>query len=230
MANIGAEQKNLLKSNFLDSLGSGQQMALDLTEVEAVMLEAATRFRVLALRRLKNKGKVDTGHMSEIEISQISQTKYGSYSITIGYEKSNPASEYYDFQNKGVKGIKSGMPNSPYKYRTLSVSKNMVNALMQWYLRHKSYIKNEDQRTKLSRVQKKSLKVGKVADQAKNLRKIAEATAKKIKKRGMPRIGFFDDNLDKVFNEDFRKKLAIAIGEDIVINIRQYFDGNNGSK
>ena len=230
MANIGAEQKNLLKSNFLDSLGGGQQVALDLTEVEAVMLEAATRFRILALRRLKNKGKVDTGHMSEIEISQISQTKYGSYSITIGYDKSNPASEYYDFQNKGVKGIKSGMPNSPYKYRTLNVSKNMVNALMQWYLRHKSYIKLEDQRTKFSRVQKKSLKVGKMADQAKNLRKLAEATAKKIKKRGMPRIGFFDDNLDKVFNEDWRQKMAIAIGEDIIINIRQYFDGNNGSK
>jgi hypothetical protein len=67
-------------------------------------------------------------------------------------------------------------------------------------------------------------------DQAKNLRKIAEATAKKIKKRGMPRIGFFDDNLDKVFNEDWRQKMAIAIGIDIVINIRQYFDGNNGSK
>ena len=46
----------------------------------------------------------------------------------------------------------------------------------------------------------------------------------------MPRIGFFDDNLDKVFNEDWRQKMAIAIGEDIIINIRQYFDGNNGSK
>jgi len=174
--------------------------------------------------------KEDTGHMSEIEISQISQTKYGSYTLTIGYQKSNPASEYYDFQNKGVKGIKSNQPNSPYKYRTLSVSKKMVEALMKWYLRHKSYIKLEDQKTKLSRVQKKSLSVGRMANETKNLRKLAEATAKKIKKRGMPRVGFFDDNLDKVFNEAFRQKLAIAIGEDIIINIRQNFNGNNNTK
>jgi len=230
MANIGKVQGNLLKENFLEQLGTGASGKFELTEVEAVMFTAANRFMVLAKRRLRAKGKVDTGNLEDMTVSQITQTKYGSYSITIGYDKSNPASQYYDFQNKGVKGIKSGVPNSPYKYRTLSVSKKMVDALMKWYMRHKSYIKLEDQKTKLSRLQKKGLKVGKIADEAKNLRKVAEATAKKIKKRGMPRVGFFDDNIDKVFNEDFRQKLAIAIGEDIIINIRQYFDGNNGSK
>ena len=76
----------------------------------------------------------------------------------------------------------------------------------------------------------KSKNVGSVASQAKKLRSIAEATAKNIKKRGMPRIGFFDDNIDKVFNEAWRQKMAVAIGEDIIINIRQNFNGNNGSK
>jgi len=229
MPSISQSQKSNM--DVLNNLGAEKTISnLKLTEVEAVMLEAATRFRILALRRIRAKGKEDTGHMSEIEISQISQTKYGSYTLTIGYQKSNPASEYYDFQNKGVKGIKSNQPNSPYKYRTLSVSKKMVEALMKWYLRHKSFIKLEDQKTKLSRVQKKSLSVGRMANETKNLRKLAEATAKKIKKRGMPRVGFFDDNLDKVFNEDWRQKLAIAIGEDIIINIRQNFNGNNNTK
>ena len=217
--------------DVLNSLGIGKSISeLQLTEVETLMFTAATKFMDLAKKTIERKGKVDTGNLSDMTISQVSQTKYGSYTITIGYDKTNPASKYYDFQNKGVKGIKSNQPNSPYKYRTLNVSKSMVEALMKWYLRHKSYIRTEDQRKNLTANQLKSKNVGSVVSQAKKLRSIAEATAKNIKKRGMPRIGFFDDNIDKVFNEAFRQKLAVAIGEDIIINIRQNFNGNNGSK
>jgi hypothetical protein len=229
MPSISQSQKSNM--DVLNNLGGDKTISnLKLTEVEAVMFEAANRFMMMAKKTIERKGKVDTGKLSDMRVSQVTETKYGSYSIIIGYDQSNPASKYYDFQNKGVKGIKSNQPNSIYKYRTLSVSKNMVEALMQWYLRHKSYIRTEDQRKNLTANQRKSLNAGAIANQSKNLRKVAEATAKKIKKRGMPRVGFFDDNLDKVFNEAFRQKLAIAIGEDIVINIRQNFNGNNNTK
>lgn len=228
MQSISQAQASL-GSNF-DIGGIARQAAPELNNVERVMLEYSDKFIELALQRIRQRKKVDTGNLENIIRTAIVQdgTKY---SLTIGYDKSNPASEYYDFQNKGVKGIKSKQPSSsPYSYRTLSVSAKMVNALMQWYLRHKNYIKAEDQRVGLSKLQKKRKSVGNIANPQKKLRQLATNTAKQIKKRGMPRIGFFDDNLDKAFGKDFQEKLAKALGQDIVLNIRQNFGNGNNSK
>lgn len=220
MASILEAQK-ALGENF-DVGGIERQPELQLNAVEKVMKEAAERFIVLAKRRINAKKKVDRGNLGDISISSIQKTG-NKYSLTIGYDKSNPASEYYDFQNKGVKGIKSNQPNSPYKFRTLSVSKNMVEAILQWYLRHKNYIKNDDQKFKLTRVQKKQKSIASLASSTKNLRQLAINTAKNIKKKGIGRVGFFDDNLDKAFGEDFKAKLAQALGQDIALTITQTF-------
>ena len=220
MASILEAQK-ALGENF-DVGGIERQPELQLNAVEKVMKEAAERFIVLAKRRINAKKKVDRGNLGDISISSIQKTG-NKYSLTIGYDKSNPASEYYDFQNKGVKGIKSNQPNSPYKFRTLSVSKNMVEAILQWYLRHKNYIKNDDQKFKLTRVQKKQKSIASLASSTKNLRQLAINTAKNIKKKGIGRVGFFDDNLEKAFGQDFQAKLAQALGQDIALTITQTF-------
>ena len=220
MASILEAQK-ALGENF-DVGGIERQPELQLNAVEKVMKEAAERFIVLAKRRINAKKKVDRGNLGDISISSIQKTG-NKYSLTIGYDKSNPASEYYDFQNTGVKGIKSNQPNSPYKFRTLSVSKNMIEAILQWYLRHKNYIKNDDQKFKLTRVQKKQKSIASLASSTKNLRQLAINTAKNIKKKGIGRVGFFDDNLDKAFGQDFQAKLAQALGQDIALTITQTF-------
>jgi hypothetical protein len=220
MQSISQAQASL-GSNFTAG-GIGRQVDLKLDNVEEIMLEASKEFVELAKKRINQRKKVDTGNLSDI-VTTINKdgTKY---SLTIGYLKSNPASKYYDFQNKGVKGIKSKQPSrSPYSYRTLTVSANMVTAIMQWYMRHRNYIKNEDQKVGLTKLQKKRKSVGNVANPQKRLRQIAKNTAEQIKKRGMPRIGFFDDNLAIAFGDDFKQKLAKALGQDVVLNIRQNF-------
>jgi hypothetical protein len=220
MASIEQAQKTLGES--FDFGGDTKQGALKLNAVEKVMYDAATKFIGLAQQRINAKKKVDRGNLSDISISTIQKTG-NKYSLTIGYDKTNPASEYYDFQNKGVKGIKSGQPNSLYKFRTLSVSKNMVEAILQWYLRHKNYIRTEDQRKGLSPLQIKRKTISNVADPKIKLRQLATNTAKNIKKRGIGRVGFFDDNLDKAFGQEFQAKLAQALGQDIALTITQTF-------
>lgn len=228
MPSISKAQASL-GSNF-DIGGQAKSGAIELNSVEEVMLGAANQFMKLAIARINQKKKVDRGNLSDMEVSAIKQ-EGTKYSLTIGYNKNNPAFEYYDFQNKGVKGIKSKQPSkSPYSYRTLSVSSKMVTALMQWYMRHKNYIRNEDQRKNLSPLQQKRKTLGNIANQQTKLRQIATNTAKAIKKRGMPRIGFFEDNLDKAFGKDFQAKLAKALGQDIILNIRQNFGNGNNNK
>ena len=220
MASILEAQK-ALGENF-DVGGIGRQGQLQLNAVEKVMKEAAEKFIGLAKQRINAKKKVDLGNLSDIGFS-FTEKSGNKYSLTIGYDKSNPASEYYDFQNKGVKGIKSNQPNSPYKFRTLSVSKNMVEAILQWYLRHKNYIRREDQRKGLTPLQIKRKTISNVADPKIKLRQLATNTAKNIKKKGIGRVGFFEDNLDKAFGEDFKAKLAQALGQDIALTITQTF-------
>jgi hypothetical protein len=216
------QAQNSLGSNF-DIGGTEKTGEVKLDGVQAVMLEAANEFMKLAIARINERKKVDRGNLSDMEVSAIKQD-VTKYSLTIGYNKSNPASKYYDFQNKGVKGIKSKQPStSPYSYRTLSVSANMVNALMEWYMRHKNYIRNEDQRKNLTPLQQKRKTLGNIVNPQAKLKQIATNTAKAIKKRGMPRVGFFEDNIDKAFGIDFQKKLAQALGQDIVLNIKQNF-------
>lgn len=222
MQSISKAQASLGK-NF-DVGGTAKTGSIELNSVEAVMLEGANQFMRLAIARINQRKKVDRGNLSDIEVTAIKQ-EGTKYSLTIGYNRNNPASEYYDFQNKGVRGIKSRQPSSsPYSYRTLSVSSKMVNALMQWYMRHKNYIRNEDQRKNLTPLQQKRKTLGNIVNQQAKLKQIATNTAKAIKKRGMPRIGFFDDNLDKAFGKDFQAKLAKALGQDIVLNIKQTFN------
>ena len=191
------------------------------SEVQKVIYDAADKFIKLAQQTIRKKRKIDTGKMSDIVFSEIYDKK-GILGITIGYDKKNPASEYGKYQNKGVKGFKSSRnADSPYSFKDLNVSPKFIEAIMQWYLRHKNYIKTEDQRKGLKGLQTKRKKIAKIFDEKKNLRFLAQKTAENIKRRGLNRVGFFDDNIPKVFNEEFRVKLAKALGKDIKLNITQ---------
>lgn len=226
MASIKVNNANVADDLGIDKVVAG---AGTLNSVDAIMLSYAQVFIEAAQKRINSKGNVDTGKMSDIEVSTV-QFINGKWSLTIGYDPSNPASKYYDFQNKGVRGIKSGSPNSIYAFRTLNVSPKMVQAIMAWYTRHRNYIKNETHKKGLSRLQRKRRKIVKSIDPTKTLMQVAENTAKRIKERGIKRVGFFEDNM-KIFGKKFQQDVAKAIGKNIAVNIKQILErdtnGNN---
>lgn len=227
MASIKKAQASA-SNDFLGGIGIDKTKNVELNEVEKVIMDGAIVLMNKAKQKIRKARKVDQGNMSDIQVGSINQ-KGNKYSITIGYARNNPATEYYDFNDKGVKGVKSGSPaTSPYKFRNLYVSKKFVENIMQWYLRHKNYVRNEDQRKGLSGLQKKRKSVADLAEQKENnLRRLAMNTAKNIKRRGIPRLGFFEDNIPVAFGPEFRAKLAKAMGQDIALNIKQNFNGNS---
>lgn len=222
MPSIKQAQDKLGKD--FDVGGIDKQQKLDLGAIEQVMFDASTKFLKLAQARIRQRNKIDRGNMSDIEIFPLEESK-GLYTIVIGYPLSNPASNYYDFQNKGVTGIKSRQPNSKYSFKTLKVSNKMVSAIMAWYLRHKTYISNENQRKGLTGLQVKRKNIASVVSPEKKLRRIAKQTAENIKKRGIPRIGFFDDFKDEAFGEKFRKDLSVALGQYAAVTIKTTYNG-----
>jgi len=230
MASISQAQASLGSS--FDPGGIAKGGDLQLNAVETIMSQAALKFIQLAKKRLTQRGKIDTGNLSDIVVSQLTK-KGGSYSITIGYDKSNPASEYYDFNDKGVKGIggfKGKLPSgfheptgSPYSFKNLRLSSGFINSITKWYLRHKSYIRNEDQRENLTALQRKRKTLGAIGNETDKIRGIAIATARNIKRKGISRTGFFEDNIDLAFGEDFQIALSKALGQDIALSIKQTF-------
>jgi hypothetical protein len=230
MASISQAQASL-GSNF-DVGGIARGGEVKLNSVEAIMAQAALEFIELAKKRLTERKKIDTGNLSDIVVSSVTQNGT-KYSLTIGYDKSNPASKYYDFNDKGVKGIggfKGKLPpgfheptNSPYSFKNLRLSSGFIDSITRWYLRHKSYIRNEDQRRNLTGLQQRRRTLGNVVNQTEKLRNLAIATARNIKRKGISRTGFFEDNIDKAFGPEFQAQLAKALGQDIALNIKQTF-------
>lgn len=230
MASISQAQASLGSDFTAGGISKGGDIKLN--AVEQVMSQAALEFITLAQARLNQRGKVDTGNLSDIVVSAI-QRKGTSYTLTIGYDKKNPASKYYDFNDKGVKGIggfKGQLPrgfheptNSPYSFKNIRLSSGFIDSITRWYMRHKNYIRNDDQRSNLSGLQRKRKNIASVVTDTEKIRGLAIATAKNIKRKGISRTGFFSDNIDEAFGEDFKTKLSKALGQDVALLIKQTF-------
>jgi len=191
----------------------------ELPFVEKVILSYAAKFIIQVQKNLIKENKTDTGRLED-DIQQGDLIKAdGSYLIDIGYPKSSEGSKYYDFVNKGVKGFKSGTPNSPYSFKSAYPSMNgpMVNAIQKWVKRNAKLVRREDQKYNLTSLQKKRKSVSELNTG----RTTAYLIARKIKQRGLPRTGFFDDAIDQVFNEQFYNKMAQALGGDVRLYIKQ---------
>lgn len=187
--------------------------------VEQTILNYASKFILKVQDNLKKANKVDTGTLST-DIAQGDIIKQGaSYSLDIGYPVGSDGARYYDFVNKGVKGFKSGQPNSPYSFKSAYPSMNgpMVTAIQKWVKRNSLAQRNETQKYNLSGLQKKRKSVA----QLNTGRTTAYLIARKIKQRGLPKTGFFDNAIDEVFNQAFYDKMAKAVGADVRVYINQ---------
>jgi hypothetical protein len=187
--------------------------------VERTIIRFASIFIKRVQDNLQKANKVDTGTLST-DITEGELIKQGSsYSLDIGYPASSAGAKYYDFVNKGVKGFKSGQPNSPYSFKSAYPSMNgpMVTAIQKWVKRNALSQRREDQRFNLSGLQKKRKSVA----QLNTGRTTAYLIARKIKQRGLPKTGFFDNAVDEVFNQQFYDKMGKAIGADLVVYIKQ---------
>jgi len=191
----------------------------ELPFVEQTIINYAAKFIIQVQKNLQSANKVDTGTL-ERDIQEGSLIRNGrTYSIDVGYPANSEGARYYDFVNKGVKGFKSGQSNSPYRFRSAfpSINGPMVNAIQKWVKRNALSSRSENQRFNLSGLQRKRKSVS----QLNTGRTTAYLIARKIKQRGLPRTGFFDDAITQVFNEQFYNKMAEAVGGDVRLYIKQ---------
>jgi hypothetical protein len=107
-----------------------------------------------------------------------------------------------------VQGVNGG-GNSPYKFRTLKVSYDMMKSIRRWMIR-----KNLKATVQNVKFKHKSVRTFEQTSTS-----MAFAVATGIKKKGIKATHFFDKALDKVY-PSLAPKLAKALSEDVVAVIK----------
>lgn len=209
---------------FLETKGASKQGFDEVTQLPAItqlLVLSAANFIIKVQENLKNAGKIDTGLLSSSITSGEVIESGGKVEINVGYPVGSKAAKYYDFVNKGVKGLRSGEPSSsPYSFKKETVGGGMVDALARWYRRNGASARNESQKKNLSAVQRKRKKLSKMINADQKLKSLAYATAINIKRKGLKKTGFFDNAVKTSFGQEFVQAVAKIAGREIAVNIK----------
>jgi hypothetical protein len=233
-------QAKALKERFLKTIGD-QYNVIDPTEfpvAEQMLIFYGKQFNDEVQKNLNKSGSIASGKIGDLVVPKV--TKFGNdYEMWLGYDKNNPASVYYKYVNKGVKGVggenarpKKVSSDSPYQYKTPFPNKKMATSILQWYRLGKAKTTNETQTKKLSKTQRKSKKLKQAVNKATSLKALAYATASAIKRDGLKTTSYFDNAVKTVFNKDFFTTMAEAFGGDVQLQIRQIgnkIESSNGN-
>lgn len=211
---ITRAQASALSDGFLDSLGS-EKTDNELPIIDAMLSAAAKDFIDTASANLDRANAVSSGDLSS-ELTFDTEQSGSMYTLSVGYPKGSKAEGYYDYNNKGVQGVnKAGRGGkSPYKFRTLNVSKRHVASIEGWLKRSGASVANISPAHPASGLERKNVDLD-------PLRAKAIAIAKRAKIDGLAPTHYFDDAVKTSFGASFNQALAVALGGEVRLRIRQ---------
>jgi hypothetical protein len=214
---------DLLNENVLEQYGDDKVNYADKRQApltERLLIEVVGNFLLQVQENIIKANKVDTGKLSEeLRQGDILNSK-GVYSIEAGYPLNSEAANYAPFVNQGVKGFLSGEPSdSPFSFKSARPKYDgvMVDAMLQWVKRNGISSRSEDQRKRLSGLQRKRQSVGNIDVE----RQTAYQIASRIKQRGLPKTDFFTSAVRQYFGDEFVAAVGSAFLSDVRVYIKQ---------
>lgn len=224
-------QAQFVKDRFLSQLG-GQFAKVDPAKfpvLEQILFAAGLEFNDTVRKNLEKAGAINTGALTEVSVPQV-EREGDQYVLSVGYPIGSKQMKYFDFINKGVRGVggKNAKPkknSGEYAFKSRSVGYFMANALIRWLANARKSVGAD--RVDLSKVQKKRRSLKKMTDAATSRRKLSFALGSAIKRDGIRATYYFDRALNKVFDKNFKEAIETAIGADIIIKISQDYGNNN---
>jgi hypothetical protein len=215
-------QAEAFRDGFLQSIGESYD-AVDPSEypvAEQMFLYYGKMFNDAVAKNLKKSGSIASGKIAELALPLVN--KFGNnYEMYLGYKKDNPASVYYKFVNKGVKGTKNVKADSktPYAFKT-NKKAVPVSSIEKWLGYNKLKSVSVSRYTRLG-TERKGIE-GK--------KSLAFLIARSIHRKGLKSTHYFDRAVAQIFNKEFIQNLAVALGADVQIQIKQTINGNNNNK
>lgn len=220
---ISKAQALALGDGFLNSLGSQRLKEDELPVVEALLKQFGGEFIIAAQNNLKANNSIASGAIKDI---RLKTTKFGNtYNLSLGYPKSEPASKYWDYINKGVKGTKNIKADSKTPYKFNPSKKSIPISAAQGWLNY----------NKLKTISVKPYrKLGVETKAIDSKKSLAYVIARSIHRKGIRSTHYFDNAAKETFGQNFYEVMTAALGKDIQIKIRQIGkelnNGNNNTK
>ena len=219
---ITRAQIEQLRNGFVQSLGGGFNIVNpnDLPILERVLAIYGEAFNNKVTEILDKENITSSGKLADP--AQPIITKFGTgYVLSLGYEPGSEAAKYYDFVNKGVKGTKNVKADSKTPYAFKSNKKAVpVSQIEKWLSYNKLKSVSVSRYTRLG-TERKAIE-GK--------KSLAFLIARSIHRKGLKSTHYFDRAVAQIFNKEFIQNLAVALGGDVQIQIKQAVNGNNNNK
>ena len=236
---IAKAQIEALRAGFIQNIGNtgfGIVNAKDLPLLEQTLALYGQAFNTAIGANLQKTGSISSGKLAEPAMPII--TKFGnSYVLSVGYEKGSEQDKYYRFVDKGVQGVggKNARPKKntgEYSYKTPYPNKKMATNILLWLRKSANASRNE--KVTITKTQRKRKKLADVVSKTDSLKILAYKISTAIKRDGLRATFFFDKAIKEVFNKDFIADIALAVGGDVQIQIKQTINevknGNNSNK
>lgn len=200
-------QSKLLSSNWLDSNADEKGLYI---VIEGTLTEYYEKFIKNLEKYYNERGLAGSGNLiskAEVEISEANGNQV--MKILLPY--------YYDFVNKGVKGVRSSRnaPKSPYKFKTLGMSEEGYQSIKRYIQSGRSKSRNVKRTVGMEGKYKKISGKGKLDQQVK------EAIIG-IKSYGIKTTNYFDDAYKDTFG-DLQDVISERIGGMVAISIQKSF-------
>ena len=216
--NISQAQAKFLASKILNTIGTANVPDGELPVVEEIMKMFGGAFIVEAQSNLRKNKSIASGAINDI---RIQQTKFGNtYVLSLGYPENKPASKYFEYVNKGVKGTKNEKADSKTPFKFNPSKKSIPVSVVEGWLGY----------NKLKAVSVKPYRKLGVESKALDSKKsLAYLVARSIHRKGLRSTHYFDDALTSTFDSNFTTVILAALGEDINIKIQATNKQNNGN-
>jgi hypothetical protein len=224
---IAKAQIREIQQSFIQSIGDTEFDKVnpkDLPILERVLAIYGQAFNTRITEILDNENITSSGKLANP--AEPILTKFGTgYILSVGYEQGSEQDKYFRFVNKGVLGTSNEKadPKTPYKFDKANKYVN-IGAVEKWL----SY-------NKLKTVAvKKYTKLGVEAKAIESKKSLAFVIARSIHRKGITSTYYFDRAVAQIFNKDFVADVALAVGGDVQIQIKQIVNevknGNNNNK
>jgi hypothetical protein len=176
-----------------------------LTVLEKILVQYASEFQLELEDNLKERKITASGDLAKSIIPEIFKDGSGFQIRMLNY---------FDYPNKGVKGVLSSKNalGSPYQYKNFGMSRSGRASIIRYIRDNKSKIKNVRNDVAVG--------IGLERKGVSAIQSQASTMIYLIKAYGIKKTNYFDDAFNKVF-KDFAVTAVQAVGRDIVLTINR---------
>ena len=230
---MNRQQARFVRERFLSRFTQGYNVTdpNQFPIIQQILFQAGLDFNETIRKNLEKAGAISSGDLTDVSVPNAYHNNDG-YTLEVGYPIGSKQLAYYDFINQGVRGVggKNARPkknSGKYSFKSKFPNRKMAANIFSWLNKARKSVSAD--KLDLSQVQKKKRKLKQILTEAENKKRLAYAISSAIKRDGIKATYYFDRAITENFGQNFKDALAEALGGDIILQIRQYGNNNNGS-